>query len=185
MIIRHLRIVVLLAVCLIAGCTGTLMPVGSPAPIEDRGQTDAATEPGPDIEAPSGLIPGQSDTSIEPGVFRKHDPIVGSRDLELHSDFEAVYTLAQRAEKLVAQGDTATAVATIERALRIEPSNPWLWYRLANLHFEHGDLDQAQATARRSNALARNSPGLVRANDALLKRIESLGGNAVDVSRRR
>lgn len=55
------------------------------------------------------------------------------------------------------------AAAQLERALRIEPRNPALWYELARVHLERGSFDQAIQFATKSNALA--SDGTLRAKN--------------------
>lgn len=165
-----LRALVLLAAALISACAGTLTRPGGPAPIEDH-REDL------DIEIPADPVLREGDGSLESYPGEVHRQTIESP--QLRSDYEAVYALAQRAEGLSEQGDGALAVANLERALRIEPSNPWLWHRLASLHLEQGDLGQAQATAKRSNSLAQGSPAILRANAALLERIEALSSRTV------
>ncbi len=47
-----------------------------------------------------------------------------------------------------------SAVATIERAQRLEPRNPWLWQELARLYLAQGNDAQAESLAARSNTWA-------------------------------
>lgn len=48
------------------------------------------------------------------------------------------------------------AAAQLERALRIEPANPVLWYELAVVHVEQGSFEQAAQFASKSNSLTHN-----------------------------
>ncbi len=61
-------------------------------------------------------------------------------------------TLALREESLQAasRGDTAQAIALIERAIRIEPDRPELWIDLARLHLDEGDAGGAEQFARKA-----------------------------------
>ncbi|NJN51715.1 MAG: tetratricopeptide repeat protein [Gammaproteobacteria bacterium] len=61
-------------------------------------------------------------------------------------------TLALREESLQAasRGDTAEAIALIERAIRIEPDRPELWIDLARLHLDEGDAVGAEQFARKA-----------------------------------
>ena len=56
------------------------------------------------------------------------------------------------------------AAASLERALRIEPRNPRIWYELAVVRFRQGQLDQAEQLALKSDALAA-SDGALRARN--------------------
>jgi cytochrome c-type biogenesis protein CcmH/NrfG len=48
----------------------------------------------------------------------------------------------------------------LERALRIDPQDPYSWHRLATLRLRQGRADQAEALARKSNLLAGEDPAL-------------------------
>jgi len=71
------------------------------------------------------------------------------------------YQLGAASRALVAQAQTQTAsreypgaVATLERALRIEPANPLLWIELGKVHQASGRYAQAESTARKALSLA-------------------------------
>lgn len=66
----------------------------------------------------------------------------------------AVLALLETADLQRADGQLAAAAASLERALRIEPQNPWTWYRLAAVRLEQGRLNQAEQLARRADSLA-------------------------------
>jgi len=61
-----------------------------------------------------------------------------------------------------------SAVAGIERALRIEPRNPWLWQELARLHLAQAEYEQAENLAARSNSWAGSNNALRAANWRLI-----------------
>jgi tetratricopeptide (TPR) repeat protein len=63
--------------------------------------------------------------------------------------------LVSQAQSQSAAGNHALAVATIERALRIEPDNPLVWIELAKVHQAEGDHPRADGMARKALALAR------------------------------
>ena len=69
---------------------------------------------------------------------------------------------AGRARAEAAEHKLQSAVASIERAQRLEPRNPWLWQELARLHLAQGDHAQAESLAARSNPWA-GSDGTLRA----------------------
>jgi tetratricopeptide (TPR) repeat protein len=72
-----------------------------------------------------------------------------------------------RAEREV--GDYATATATIERALRIDPSNPALWLELGEIHLAAGNRAQAEAMARKALTLAGDDRALESQGERLLR----------------
>ena len=51
-------------------------------------------------------------------------------------------------------GRREAAGASLERALRIEPRNPWLWHELAQLRLAQGQYEQSISLARKSNSFA-------------------------------
>jgi tetratricopeptide (TPR) repeat protein len=76
----------------------------------------------------------------------------------------APMVLLKRAQALANTGKSAEAVATLERAIRIEPRNPWLWHRLAVLRLQEGQHSPAIELAKRSNVLARGNRRLLAGN---------------------
>ena len=62
--------------------------------------------------------------------------------------------LLEQGRRQSADGDYDHAVASIERALRIEPGNPWLWLELAQIHRSAGNERQADGHARKALSLA-------------------------------
>jgi len=73
------------------------------------------------------------------------------REFKLGSAASALVTQARSS---VATGDYATATATLERALRIEPANPLLWIELGQVHQRAGNYRLADSMARRAVTLA-------------------------------
>jgi tetratricopeptide (TPR) repeat protein len=63
--------------------------------------------------------------------------------------------LVSQAQTQSAAGDHALAVATLERALRIEPDNPLVWIELAKVHQAEGNHARADGFGRKALALAR------------------------------
>ncbi|MBT8442679.1 MAG: tetratricopeptide repeat protein [Gammaproteobacteria bacterium] len=65
-------------------------------------------------------------------------------------------TMSAAAQSLLEQGRTQRlageymqASATLERALRIEPSQPRIWLELGKLRFDEGDYGQSEQMARK------------------------------------
>lgn len=84
------------------------------------------------------------------------------------SDNSAVVALMDSARSDIAAGKPDSAVASLERALRIEPRNPLLWQELARLRLQQGQYQQAEGLAARSNAWAGNDKALRAQNWRLI-----------------
>ena len=96
-----------------------------------------------------------------------------------HTLGPAARALVGQAHSQTAAGEFATAAATIERALRIEPENPLLWIELGKVREAEGNHAQAEAMARKALVVAGND---ARAQSAAWKLIaqslRSRGRNA-------
>jgi predicted Zn-dependent protease len=76
----------------------------------------------------------------------------------------AVIALLDRAQTDSDAGQREAAGASLERALRIEPRNPWLWLQLAQLRLAQGQYAQAITLARKSNSFAGHQPRVQAGN---------------------
>ncbi len=99
------------------------------------------------------------------------------------SDNTAVVELVNAAHTASTNGKPDIAVASLERALRIEPRNPALWQELAKLQLQQGQYQQAEGLAARSNGWAGNDKTLRAENwriigEARLKRGDYPGAQA-------
>jgi tetratricopeptide (TPR) repeat protein len=63
-----------------------------------------------------------------------------------------------RAQSL--KGEYPAAIATLERALRIEPDNPLVWLELGQTHLSAKNPPQAESMARKAIVLATGNPAL-------------------------
>lgn len=70
------------------------------------------------------------------------------------SENKAVLALLERAHADAAAGQRESAEASLERALRIEPRNPWLWHEMAALRVIQGQYAQAITLARKSSSFS-------------------------------
>lgn len=94
------------------------------------------------------------------------------------SDNAAVLALVDQAHAEAADHRLQGATGTIERALRIEPRNPFLWQELARLHLAQGDYDQTESLAARSNSWAGENRLLRAANWRLIRDARLARGDA-------
>ena len=80
----------------------------------------------------------------------------------------AIAGLMDSARKDASSGRLGSAVATLERALRIEPRNPRLWHELALVRLRQADYSQAESLAARSNTYAGTDSELRAANQKII-----------------
>jgi tetratricopeptide (TPR) repeat protein len=70
------------------------------------------------------------------------------------SENHAVIALLDLAQRDNDAGRREAAGASLERALRIEPRNPWLWHELGALRLIQGHYEQAISFAKKSTSFA-------------------------------
>lgn len=122
---------------LLAGCAGV-----KTAPPTTATPTGAAA---PEVQAQQ-QQPGEAATIEQPPLQAvPSSAMSGNR---------AVIALLDRAQSDTASGQRETAGASLERALRIEPRNPWLWLELAQVRLAQGQYAQAITLAKKSNSFA-------------------------------
>lgn len=82
-----------------------------------------------------------------------------------------VAALIEQAEQKRRDKNYVGAVAALERAVGIQPLEPYIWNRLARIRMEKGDYAQAKQLAERSNDLTRGQAtraALQRDNKAII-----------------
>jgi uncharacterized protein HemY len=113
------------------------------------------TRPEPQGSAPS--IPPQPAPAPAPPSTPPPAPPRPPPPRENHLS-PATRSLVTQAHTLLAHGDIDGASATLDRALRIEPSNPLLWIELGRVRLVDGNAHQAEVCARKALALASGDP---------------------------
>lgn len=125
----------LLAALMVAACSLTA-PYEPPPPAPAAGpQAAPAPEPAP-VAAPAEATPR---------------PPVAARDIHLSA---ATRSLVTQARTQISHGELPAASVTLDRALRIEPSNALLWIELGRLRLAESDAHQAENCGRKALALA-------------------------------
>ena len=125
-----------LVVVLIHGCS-TAPSQQSPTPVVEQGQ-------------PLSVQPS-SVTYPAPGYTPASSP---ANAVAVSTQPAAVGALLQQAEQQANAGDLESAAASLERAIRIDPRNPVIWYHLATVRLSQGEPSQAEQLATKSNSLA-------------------------------
>lgn len=108
-------------------------------PVVTTPEAPAATTPGAQTEA----------TPAPPAPPPKERPKVAPATLSPAS--KALVSQAQAQRK---KGDLPGANATLDRALRIEPSNPLLWIEMGRLRMDQRNYPQAEAMGRKALAVS-------------------------------
>jgi tetratricopeptide (TPR) repeat protein len=124
-----------LATLQLAGCPASLR--SSP----DVGERNPAPAPAP----PAAVQP------ILPPAPPPQPPPPPPRENHLSP---ATRSLVTQAHTLMAHGDLDGASSTLDRALRIEPSNPLLWVEIGRLRLAESNAHQAEVCGRKALALA-------------------------------
>lgn len=140
--------------CLLQAACATGRAPG-PAPIEDRPRPDAGTA----APAGAGAVPPApaSDRETAP-------PETGAERPRDAGTAPAVIALLAESDRRLDSGQPESAAASIERALRIAPTDPVLWHRLARIRLRQGQWDQAEALARKSLSLSAGAAELSSLN---------------------
>ncbi len=79
-----------------------------------------------------------------------------------------VLAMLQKADGHVQAHKLDLAIATLERALRLEPRNPWIWHRLAVVHLQQKNRQQAVHMATKSSTLIGDDHPLRAQNDRII-----------------
>ena len=179
--IKHVPLKVLLGFALLsAGCamnpfqSSPRAPVEQPQPVPAPQPTQGkhiertpAQEPPPAVATPMPEPPASKDEMqalpVEKPVTEKSVP--------------AVIALLDDSDRQAAAGKQQQAIASIERALRIDPKNPLLWNRLARLRLQDGQWPQAIAMAKKSNVLAVKDRKLQSDNWGIIARAREATGD--------
>ena len=168
------RITVVLLLTLLSACaTGTVSraPVSTSTPVAVRGGVTAPVaqpeaEPQPvyipepvRVEPTPAPRPSVPDIAPLPAPDRAPEPATPSSAL-LSSVDEAMLA-----------GDLERAAAISERALRITPRDPWLWFRLASIRYQQRQYSDAEGFARRALSFAGNDRELSAQINQLLSQM--------------
>lgn len=93
------------------------------------------------------------------------------------SSNRSVSMLLGAAQKQQANGDFDAAVATLERAVRIDSRNALAWHQLANLRYKQKNWEQAAQLALKSNSFAGTDKVLQARNWRLIADAKNIQGD--------
>lgn len=132
-----------MALLALVGCAS--VPVPTPTPADSRS-----------APAETPIISGEP-----PVVVRPRENITPQAGV-------GVLAMLQKADGHVQAHKLDLAIATLERALRLEPRNPWIWNRLAVVHLQQKNRQQAVHMATKSSALIGDDHPLRAQNDRII-----------------
>lgn len=147
---------------LLAGCAG-LSGKQEPAPV--YGKAGSANQSAAKKKQHK---PGAASTTVkvvqEPVILKQQELAIKPQT----SASNVVVALLSDAEMSYQQGNFDNSVATIERALRIEPRNALLLYKLALIRLQQGQPELAENLAKKSELLAEGNAQLKKKNWLLI-----------------
>jgi len=85
--------------------------------------------------------------------------------------------LLAQSETLRTEGKGGQAIAMVERAIRLEPSNGDLWIQLGRLNFESNEYARAEQYARRGIALTKANTNTQKRGWLLLADVSEARGD--------
>lgn len=142
-----LRLALISALALwLAGCASVAPSSSITVLPSDLPGTPGQTAPG----QPGAPVDGSTTLPVTPSEIGSERPLDA---LPPVSGNRAVVALLERARQEADSGRRESAGASLERALRIEPRNAWLWHELARLRLTQGQYAQAVSLALKSNSL--------------------------------
>lgn len=146
------------------------------APRGPRRGTPPVRPPSTVIAKPGVVLPTPSPSTPISGVPSTDTTVLLPQTAETVSGPAVLSLLKQaRSEREAQRPDQAQAA--LERALRIEPRNAFIWQALASLHVEQQRAELAESTAQKSNSLARGNPYVEWENWRLIAEARKLRGD--------
>jgi predicted Zn-dependent protease len=127
----------------------------------------------------AGMATQPSTTSSSSGVQQAGEgDIIIPVPKSAMSDNRAVIALLDRAQTDNESGQRDAAGSSLERALRIEPRNPWLWLELAQVRLAQGQYAQAITLAGKSNSFSARQPRVQAENWQVIGRARVAQGDS-------
>lgn len=157
------------------------MPKGPRANLPSATPSSESTTTGDDVyNAPEAapVIP-ETEAMADSDLTATAPPLPRLPDDDVHNGVSSppVLALVDLAQQQVERGQTEAGAATLERALAIDPQNPHLWHRLAQLRLRQGALAQAAELAAKSNLYAAAVPALQVRNWRLIAEVRERQGD--------
>lgn len=127
----------------------------SMVPVEDKSRQQEHRNESTQVDT---IESSQSDDS------RREDSAPVVVEDQLQDSQPVVLALLKQAEEETANGNSQQAIATLERGIRIQPKDPWLWHQLGVLRLKQKQWQKAIVMAEKSLSLAQGHQNLISAN---------------------
>jgi Putative Zn-dependent protease, contains TPR repeats len=180
------------AAVIVTGCTQA--PVARP-PVVDaswRATEDDRVLSRTDVNSASSRIISGPDRTREQGetnVVVPVEPIARIEPIDQPADAEgmspAVLSLLEQADQLRTAGDFTGASSRLERAQRIAPDEPEVYFQLAGVRLEQGRFDEAVNIATQAVDLAGSDNAMKRDLYTLVARARESAGDTAGASQAR
>lgn len=159
-----------LPLLLLAGCAAT-----------EIGQRQVYVPPsGPDVTTqPDKSLAPFSPQALPEVAPSTPQPVVDyPRTIDDTQASSAIMALYHQAQQDRGAGKLDAASNDLERAMRLDPRNAFLWNALASLHLQQQQSQQAESEASKSNSLAGGNPYLEASNWRVIAAARQAQGNA-------
>jgi len=142
-------------VFILSGCAGLISQPSGNVPVEEAGTGESTS-----------LIHEQEVIEQNNGFLDLDSMSANLPDKQSNATQQqpVIVALLDDSRQQQQQGQFSMAAATIERAIRLEPNNPILWSRLAQIRLIEKNWQQAYVLANKSNSLAKSDKTLLRQN---------------------
>lgn len=157
---------------LFSGCT-RFYSQQEPVPV--HGKSGAVKQPTGKEKKPDQPAAATVNVIQSPVILRQQEIAIQSQSQAPSS--HVVVALLADAETSYQQGNFDGSVATIERALRIEPRNALLLYKLARIRLQQGQPELAENLAKKSALLAEGNAQLKKKNWLLIAEAREQNNN--------
>jgi len=179
------RFAVLSLVLGIAGCSSTLV-----VPTEDRNTVPARAEQAKPVLNDGAIAIPLSDEMVSPSPqsTTATEPLTSSPNavsvpispsaINAPQQNTAVIALLDEANNYSQQGDLRSAQTTLQRAQRIAPRDPEVYYSLANTHLALQDFSLAEQVALKGVSIVQGQPDKLHQFWNLISVIRTAAGNS-------
>ena len=133
----------------------------------------------PEVVDKGANAPIQRESSQQPNAANQVDTEPSQTPAKPTSGAATASLLAE-ADKAEAANQPNSAVAYVERAIRIDPRNSDLWIKLSNLFLNQGNTNVANQHARKAIALANHSNTKSRAAWLQMARVKEAQGEKTE-----
>lgn len=133
---------------------------------------------GSEVGQPSAIVPPPSAAPIAAPVMPDASQLATFPKSAESISGPAVIALLKQASDARAAGQPGQATAALERALRIEPRNYFVWSALATTYLQSKDYEQAESVAKKSNSLGRGNVYVEQENWRVIHEVRVALGDA-------